>query len=164
MGYRLLRFRSWRGRKQQDGRPFLWTLFLCVLALPCRGGPIVFNKSIKVTFEHCGWMSTDENPDQKQHSWNERQDDFSSVAFWYQTGEPTFEARASHASERVLPNLDLIFPAAPLAGSEHHGPGASSVQKNLGVESLRLRERRPRVKEYAHERDKDWRENPVLHR
>jgi len=33
----------------------------------------------------------------------------------------------------------------------------------LGVESVRLRERRPRVKEWAHDADKDWRESPVLY-
>ncbi len=34
--------------------------------------PIVFNKGIKVTFEHFGWISPDENPQYKTHSWNER--------------------------------------------------------------------------------------------
>ena len=56
--------------------------------------PIVFQKGIKVTFEHYGWTSVDENPDHKLINWNEREDDFSSVAYWYQTGEPTFAARA----------------------------------------------------------------------
>ena len=50
--------------------------------------PIVFQKGIKVTFEHFGWISPDENPDHKSTSWNEREDDYASVAFWYQTGEP----------------------------------------------------------------------------
>jgi len=56
--------------------------------------PIVFNSGLKVTFEHFGWISPDENPQNKSTSWNERQDDYSSVAFWYQTGQPTFTARA----------------------------------------------------------------------
>ena len=47
-----------------------------------------------MTIEHWGWISTDENPEGKTHSWNEREDDFASVAFWYQTGQPsTFAAR-----------------------------------------------------------------------
>ncbi len=227
--------------------------------------PIVFNESIRFTIEHWGWISSDENPEGKTHSWNERQDDFSSVAFWYQTGQPTFAARAPDAKERTLPNLDLIFPAAPCTDEKRHGPGEAQVQKNLGffpdgqlfyrpeesegawveiplvvkekeprrllirgtraedygryqaylngvkiggvldfyhesvsdwewhlldfwpepgeytlrlecvgknpratgcflgIESVRLRERRPRVKEWAQDIDKDWRQEPVLY-
>ncbi len=228
--------------------------------------PIVFSKSIKVTMEHWGWISADENPDGKTHSWNERQDDYSSVAFWYQTGQPTFSARAPHACERALPNLDLIFPAKPYTDGKYHGVGNADVQTNLGffpqgqlfyrpdqsegawveipftaetkeprrllikgtragdygryqaslngvklgrpidlyhsslsdwewhlldfwpepgqytlrlecvgknpkstghflgIESLRLRERRPRVKEWARDKDKDWCKEPILYR
>jgi len=227
--------------------------------------PIVFKESIRFTIEHWGWISSDENPDGKTHSWNERQDDFSSVAFWYQTGQPTFTARAPDAKERTLPNLDRIFPAAPYTDDKHHGIGEARVQKNLGffpqgqlfyradqaegawvevpfnvsekeprrllirgtragdygryqaylngvkigrpfdmyhddvsewewhlldfwpepgaytlrlecvgknakstghflgIESVRLRERRPRVKEWAQDRDKDWRQEPILY-
>lgn len=227
--------------------------------------PIVFNQSIKVTIEHWGWISPDENPEGRSHSWNERQDDYSSVAFWYQTGTPTFAARAPGAEERALPNLDLIFPAKPYTGPSYHGAGEVRVQNNLGffpdgqlfyrpvqaedawveipfevttkeprrllikgtrapdygryqaylngvklrgpidlyhesvsewewhlldfwpdpgkytlrlecvgknpmstgyflgIESVRLRERRPRVKEWARDKDKDWRTSPVLY-
>ncbi|NLX67661.1 MAG: DUF2961 domain-containing protein [Bacteroidales bacterium] len=38
--------------------------------------PIVFNKKIKVTMETYGWISPDENAEQKAHSWNKREDDF----------------------------------------------------------------------------------------
>jgi hypothetical protein len=219
-----------------------------------------------MTIEHWGWISADENPEGKTHSWNEREDDFSSVAFWYQTGAPTFPARAPHAKQRALPNLDWIFPAAPYAGGQHHGAGEAVVQTNLGffpqgqllyraeqpegawveipfavqakeprrllikgvrandygryqaylngvklggpidlyhervsdwewhlldfwpdpgpytlrlecvgknpqsagyflgVESVRLRERRPRVQEWARDKDKDWRKEPLLYR
>ena len=227
--------------------------------------PIVFQEEIRVTIEHYGWISPDENKDYETNSWNERQDDYSSVAFWYQTGTPTFEARAPHASERALPNLDTSFPAvrgmsdgrcgagafqeqqllgypegqvlyrpeseenawleipfevvekvplrllvnatrsydfgkyrATLNGVELGGvldfyneetenweyhlldfwpePGAYTLRlecvgKNsrstahwLGVESVVLRERRPRVAEWAHEAEKDWREEPILYR
>jgi hypothetical protein len=34
----------------------------------------------------------------------------------------------------------------------------------LGIESVRLRERRPRVREYGHDRRRDWKKNPVLYR
>jgi len=226
--------------------------------------PIVFSKGIKVTFEHYGWISADENPDRKVHSWNEREDDYSSVAFWYQAGEPTFKARAPHARQRTLPNLDRIIPAREYSDEKYHGEGKAQVQslnlypnghllyraqkkegawleipfeikkkepcrllltmtrsydfgkyqaylngvklgdvmdlyseeilsreyhlldfwpdpgkyvlrlecvgKNvrstgyyLGIESVRLRERRPRVQEYGHDADKDWRKKPILY-
>jgi hypothetical protein len=227
--------------------------------------PVVFNKGIKVTFEHFGWISPDENPNQKTTSWNEREDDFSSVAFWYQTGQPTFAARAPEARERKLPSLERITAyAREFAGSQHHGAGeavaqsldffdgpqlfykpkdaqggwveipfevkkkeplrlllnltqapdygqyqaslngvklgqtidlynakvsdvevhlldfwpepgqytlrlecvgrnAQSAGNNLGIESVRLRERRPRVTQYGFEKDNDWRKNPKLY-
>jgi hypothetical protein len=227
--------------------------------------PIVFKEGIKVTIEHYGWISPDENPDYETNSWNERQDDYSSVAYWYQTGAPTFDARAPHARERALPDLDTAFRAVGAVTEEHHGIGPVAVQELLGyprghvlykpadaegawleipfevevkepvrlllnatrsydfgqyrvtlngvelggaldfyseetesrefhlldfwpdpgayvlrlecvgrnqrstghwlgVESVRLRERRPRVAEWAHDREKDWREGPVLYR
>ena len=94
--------------------------------------PIVFNTAIKVTLEHWGWMSEDENPEGKRHSWNERQDDYASVAFWYQTGIPTFEARAPAARERTLPSLERVrVHAADFLAGEHHGPGRA-VEQPLG--------------------------------
>ena len=226
--------------------------------------PIIFEKSIKVTFEHFGWMSPDENPEYRSHSWNEREDDYSSVAFWYQTGKPTFTARAPHAKERTLPSLDRIIAAREYTDEAHHGQGQARAQDldlypdghllyqpegqqnawveipfevekkepnrlllvltqsydfgryqaylngvklggvmdlyskdvamreyhlldfwpepgkytlrlecvgkdsastgyYLGIESVRLRERRPRVIEYGHDRDKDWRKEPLLY-
>jgi hypothetical protein len=227
--------------------------------------PIIFSKGIKVTFEHYGWISADENPEQKVNSWNEREDDYSSVAYWYQTGQPTFEARAPGARQRTLPNLDKIIPATQFTDKQYHGQGQAVTQnldiypeghllykpqgqedawiqipfevdkkeprrlvlvmtrsydfgkyqayldgvklgpvmdlysedvtsreyplldfwpdpgkytlrlecvgKNLrstgyylGIESVRLRERRPRVARYAHDANKDWRTNPILYK
>lgn len=228
--------------------------------------PIVFNSGIKVSFEHFGWIAPDENPEYKSTSWNEREDDYSSVAFWYQTGQPTFTARAPHARERALPSLDpIIAYARDYADASHHGTGQAVTQQvdlypapqllyepntnqdawieipftvtnkqpfrlllNLtrsydfgryqaflngvklgepidlyspkvineevhlldfwpdpgaytlrleclgrnqassgyycGLESVRLRERRPRVARYGHDKNKDWRANPILYR
>lgn len=228
--------------------------------------PLVFNSGIKVTFEHFGWMSPDENPQYKSHSWNEREDDYSSVAFWYQTGTPTFQARAPHARQRELPCLDRIIAASEYTDAKYRGEGEARAQsldihfpnkhllfkskdvgdgwieipfevkkkepkrlllvmtrandygkyqaylngvklggvmdlyseeidareyhlldfwpepgqyklrlecagKNsasaghyLGIESVRLRQRRPRVSEYGHDQEKDWREKPLLYR
>ena len=228
--------------------------------------PIVFQRSIKVAIEHWGWISTDENPEAKSHSWNERQDDYASVAFWYQTGEPPPSPPIPHARQRTLPSLDRVVPARTFVDPQHHGSGECRVQTNLGfypegqllyrpqraegawieipfqiperkpqrlllrvtraddygmyqaslngvklgepmdlyaervgpwewhlldfwpqpgdyvlrlecvgksarstghylgVESLRLRERRPRVAQYGHDKDKDWRKEPLLYR
>ncbi len=224
--------------------------------------PLVFNKGIKVTIEHFGWMSPDETPDNKTQGWVEREDDFASVAFWYQTGMPTFAARAPSAEERHLPSLERLtvyardaathgdgdvqqqnlefydgaqllylpkkqegawlevpftvakkeplrlllnattsydfgtyqayldgakigdpidFYSADVANQEFplldfwpvpgmHKLRLECVGRNpasrgyyLGLESARLRERRPRVAEYGFDRDKDWRKNPVLY-
>jgi hypothetical protein len=43
------------------------------------------------------------------------------------------------------------------------GKNAESGGYYLGMESVRLRERRPRVKKYGHDKDKDWREKPMLY-
>lgn len=228
--------------------------------------PIVFKKGIKVTFEHYGWISPDENLEYKSTSWNEREDDISSVAFWYQTGRPVFTEPVPHARDRKLPNLDkIIVYARDFTEAKYHGDGDAVAQrldfyeipqmlyrapskenawveipfeiqkkeplrllinattsydfgryqaflngvkigsvmdfysentdnkefhlldfwpepgkytlrlecvgKNprsegyyLGIESVRLRERRLRVYEYGHDKDKDWRKNPILYR
>jgi hypothetical protein len=89
--------------------------------------PIVFQKGIKVTMEHWGWMSEDENKEYKRNSWNEREDDYSSVAFWYQTGAPTFTARAPSGPERRLPSLERVV-AYGRDGSTH-GIGETTTQQ-----------------------------------
>ena len=228
--------------------------------------PIVFQKAIKVTIEHFGWISPDENKDYKSMSWNEREDDFSSVAFWYQQGKPTFADRAPSGKERTLPSLERITVfGKDVNDASHRGAGESAIQqldlypegpqllympkvqenawleipfevtkkeplrlvlnmttsydfgnyqaslngvklggamdfyspevKNqefhlldfwpepgkytlrldcvgkhpsssgyyTGLESLRLRERRPRVTAFGHDRDKDWRKSPTVY-
>ncbi len=216
--------------------------------------PIRFKKSLRMTMRCHGYDVGD------------RSDDYSSVAFWYQTGTPTFSARAPDARARALPSLErLIVHARDFADARHHGAGAAvrqpldfyegpqlfyrppsadnawvefsfAVQKqeplrlllratraedygkyqallngvklgepldfygdNLadhefhlldfwptpgnytlrlecvgknrlsaghycGIESVRLRERRPRVTEYGFDKDKDWRQNPRLYK
>lgn len=86
--------------------------------------PIVFNTGIKVTLEHMGWIAQDENPAYQSTSWNEREDDYASVAFWYQTGEPTFGERAPGAEARRLPSLARVSArASALADRLRHGAG-----------------------------------------
>jgi hypothetical protein len=92
--------------------------------------PIVFNKGIKVTLEHFGWISPDENPEYKSTSWNEREDDYASVAFWYQAGTPTFAARAPGAAERRLPSLERVIAyARDFADAARHGDGETTKQQ-----------------------------------
>lgn len=101
--------------------------------------PIVFNTGVKVTLEHMGWMSPDENPEYKSNSWNEREDDYASVAFWYQTGVTTFAARAPGAAERRLPSLDRVtVRARDFLGAKWHGAGEVSERPSdpFGGEKL----------------------------
>jgi len=93
--------------------------------------PIVFEKSIKVTIEHYGWISPDENKERRGHSWNEREDDFATVAYWYQTGIPTFKEPVPPAEERILPNLDQIFFAKGAVASKSYTNGTAAIQENL---------------------------------
>ncbi len=93
--------------------------------------PIVFEEKIKVTIEHFGWISPDENIEQKAHSWNEREDDYASVAIWYQTGIPTFNETVPPAEERVLPSLDKVFMAADVIPGNSFQFGSAERQDNL---------------------------------
>ncbi|MBN2244298.1 MAG: DUF2961 domain-containing protein [Candidatus Aminicenantes bacterium] len=93
--------------------------------------PIVFSKKIKVTIEHFGWISPDENKERRPHSWNEREDDFATVAFWYQTGVPTFNPETPPAVKRILPNLDEIFMAQEAVNGKSFSNGTAVVQEGL---------------------------------
>ena len=97
--------------------------------------PIVFNTGIKVSLEHMGWMSPDENPEYKSTSWNEREDDYSSVAFWYQTGKPTFTARAPAIAERRHVDLTQeVSYARDFVESKRHGLGEMNTQPSAGFQ------------------------------
>jgi hypothetical protein len=92
--------------------------------------PIIFNSGIRVTIEHWGWMSPDENPNYKEMSWNEREDDYSSVAFWYQTGQPTCDYQVPDAAQRQLPSLErLVVPATNFTDARFHGKGLALPQQ-----------------------------------
>ena len=83
-----------------------------------------------MTLEHFGWISPDENPHYKSTSWNQREDDYASVAFWYQTGESTFAARAPHARQRRLPSIErLTVRAADFLDARYHGVGSVAGQQ-----------------------------------
>lgn len=91
--------------------------------------PIVFQKRLKVTIERMGWIAIDENPDHKATSWNERQDDYSSVAFWYQVGEPKRFAAVPPCAERRLPEIDVVSHGPDFTAPRFHGAGRATVQR-----------------------------------
>jgi len=93
--------------------------------------PVVFQKSIKVTIEHGGWISADENKERRTHSWNEREDDISTVAYWYQTGRPGRKEQIPPSEERILPDIDKIFPAKSIIETKSYGNGKPSVRTDL---------------------------------
>lgn len=230
--------------------------------------PLVFNTGIRVTFETFGWMSADENKENRSHSWNEREDDFTSVAFWYQMGPSKKFTTVPSAAERKLPSLERVLVwARNHTDGKYHGSGEARIQEGarylesggqllfepesreqawleiplevkekeplrlaleltrsydfgiyqpflngvkigkpldlyraetdlwefhlmdfwpdpgaytlrlacvgknpaskgiaLGVNSVRLRERRPRVKAFGYDRDRDWRKQQILYR
>ncbi len=91
--------------------------------------PIVFSRGIRVTFETFGWMSPDENKEHRAHSWNEREDDYSSVAFWYQMGPSKKFCEVPPVDERKLPSLErVIVWGKDHLGATHHGQGEARVQ------------------------------------
>jgi hypothetical protein len=92
--------------------------------------PLVFNTGIRVTFETFGWMSPDENKEHRPHSWNEREDDFSSVAFWYQIGPTARFTEVPPAAARKLPSLErILIPGRDHVAAAFHGAGNARVQK-----------------------------------
>lgn len=91
--------------------------------------PLVFQKRIRVTLEHYGWISRDENPQGKSHSWNEREDDYASVAFWYQTGPTRVSGPTPPAAERRLPEIDIVLHGPKFTGGKYHGAGKAVVQR-----------------------------------
>ena len=92
--------------------------------------PIVFDKSIRFTFETFGWMSADENKEHKAHSWNEREDDFTSVAYWYQLGPSKKFTTVPPAEQRKLPSIERITVwGKDFLDKKYHGTGQVRIQK-----------------------------------
>jgi len=132
-------FLSAWGLKSEVTTPFFGTVFFDHGMLGGRTSayrwhipdPIVFEKSIRVTIEHGGWISADETKERRTHSWEEREDDVSTVAFWYQTGKPAYKGPVPPAEERILPVIDLIFPASVAIENGGCKGGNGFIQTNL---------------------------------
>ena len=71
--------------------------------------PVCFQRSLKATIEHAGWMSADETSTVKVEGFVEREDDFATVAFWYQQGQPKRFTTLPGAAARRLPEIDTVI-------------------------------------------------------
>ena len=92
--------------------------------------PIHFEKSLRFEIEDTGWISEDELKEGVHPGHVERNDDFATVAFWYQIGQPKRFTTLPSAKERKLPNLDLIIEGKEMISSfRSSGDMAASLQK-----------------------------------
>lgn len=90
--------------------------------------PVRFEKSLKVEIEHFGWMSADETKSGRVEGFVEREDDFATVAFWYQLGQPKRFAPLPSAAARRLPEIDRIVEGKTLLLAAAAENGAASLQ------------------------------------
>lgn len=88
-----------------------------------------FSKSLRVELEDAGWISEDELAPGVHRGFVERNDDFASVAFWYQQGQPKRFARLPDAHQRELPELDRITEGRELVASAKAEGGTVHIQK-----------------------------------
>ncbi|MGE3107462.1 MAG: DUF2961 domain-containing protein [Phycisphaerales bacterium] len=90
--------------------------------------PVRFSRSLRFTIEHAGWMSADETTTGRVEGFVEREDDFSSVAFWYQRGQPKRFTTLPSAAERRLPLIDTVIEGKDLLGRAVSEGGGLSLQ------------------------------------
>ena len=79
--------------------------------------PVSFRKSLRFEIEHKGWISADETTTGKIDGHVEREDDFATVAFWYQRGQPKRFTTLPSAMDRKLPPIDLVIEGKDLLAS-----------------------------------------------
>ncbi|MBK7404013.1 MAG: DUF2961 domain-containing protein [Phycisphaerales bacterium] len=90
--------------------------------------PIRFRKTLRFEIEHKGWISADETTTGKINGHVEREDDFATVAFWYQRGQPKRFATLPPAGDRKLPEIDLVIQGRELLAVAETEGGAVSLQ------------------------------------
>ena len=89
--------------------------------------------SLRATLEHSGWMDADETTTGKVEGHVERGDDFASVAFWYQRGQPKRFAPIPPLKERRLPSIDTVVEGKTLlAGAKVTGGEGMRLQAGGG--------------------------------
>jgi hypothetical protein len=91
--------------------------------------PIRFTRSLRVEIENTGWISEDELKAGVDRGHVERNDDYATVAFWYQVGQPKRFAAFPPVAQRRLPNLDLIVEGKTLLKTAKTGKGGTNLQK-----------------------------------
>jgi hypothetical protein len=91
--------------------------------------PVRFTRSLRVEIEDAGWITKDELKEGVHEGFVERNDDFASVAFWYQAGQPRRFASVPPAAQRRLPNLDIIIEGKDLLNGAAADGATLSLQK-----------------------------------
>ncbi|MBN1420997.1 MAG: hypothetical protein JXP34_19660, partial [Planctomycetes bacterium] len=77
--------------------------------------------------ETMGWLNLDENAENESRLYGPRQDDWASVAYWYQMGPTKRFAKTTTAEERRLPRIDRVIGwGADHGDPKHHGRGRTS--------------------------------------
>ncbi|CAG0984721.1 hypothetical protein PHYC_01960 [Phycisphaerales bacterium] len=109
---------GWLGDLGEKGTMYRWHL----------ADPVRFRKSLRLEIEHAGWMSADETTTGKVEGFVEREDDFATVAFWYQRGQPKRFTTLPSAKERRLPLIDRVVEGKELMAKGTSEGGALSVQ------------------------------------
>ncbi len=91
--------------------------------------PIVFNTSLKVAIETMGFANRDENPENLSRLYGQRQDDVSSVAYWYQLGPSKRYTQTTTAEQRKLPSIDPICAwGSDFQADQYHGQGRTRMR------------------------------------
>ncbi|HOD80468.1 MAG: hypothetical protein BWX88_00246 [Planctomycetes bacterium ADurb.Bin126] len=91
--------------------------------------PVRFTQSLRVEIEDAGWISKDELKEGAHEGFVERNDDFATVAFWYQVGQPRRFAALPPAADRKLPNLDIVIEGKDLLKAARSEHGSLHLQK-----------------------------------
>jgi hypothetical protein len=126
---------EWLGDLGNWGTMYRWHL----------ADPVRFTRSLRFEIEHKGWMSADETTTGKVEGHVERDDDFATVAFWYQVGQPKRFATMPALKERKLPEIDAVVEGAELLKTAKTEAGAASLQAGsawTGAGRLSLMRRR----------------------
>jgi len=91
--------------------------------------PVRFRKSLRFEIEHTGWITGDETESGKVEGHVEREDDISTVAFWYQKGQPHRYTKLLPLKERILPEIDNVIEGQTLLTTARHSAGVLNLQR-----------------------------------
>lgn len=91
--------------------------------------PVTFTKSLRVTMEHKGARIYEGG---RHDGYVERADDFSSVAYWYQTEPHRDFAPLPKGEERLYPNNGVLIEGESLVGSARVTTGNATQQALWG--------------------------------